>query len=363
MLGWAKLLRSRKLDEAMTQRALETIERNAVSQTQLIGDLLDISRIMTGKLRLDSQLVELASVIRLALETVYLAAEAKQIQLEANLDPRVGPVLGDRDRLQQVVWNLLTNAIKFTPTGGQVTVSLQQVYNQIELVVQDTGQGLSPQFLPHIFERFRQADSSSTRQHGGLGLGLAIVRHLVELHGSTVQADSPGESQGSTFTVRLPLHQSWLQAQTGHQSNFSQLSIPIQDNSLQLAGLRLLVVDDEGDARQLVSTVLEGCGAIVTTAASVQAALQVLQQSQPDLLISDIGMPGEDGYALIRWIRLTESGNGKHLPAIALTAYARPEDRTAALLAGFQAFLPKPVEPGELIAAVAGLATLPGSET
>jgi PAS domain S-box-containing protein len=353
ILGWARLLRSRQFDEITTARALETIERNAETQAQLIEDLLDISRIMSGKLRLNICPVELTAVIFSAIDTVYLAAEAKGIQIRADLDSTVGPILGDRDRLQQIVWNLLSNAIKFTPRGGRVEVSLRQYHAQVEIVVKDTGQGIPPDFLPFIFDRFRQADSTTTRHHGGLGLGLAIVRHLIELHGGTIRADSPGLGQGATFTVSLPLNTIRIE----HSEPALSLSTPRHSERfecvLRLEGVRVLVVDDEEDARQLLTTVLKQCGAETFAAASAQEAFQLIQQTKPDVLISDIAMPYEDGYSLIHRIRTSETIS--KLPAAALTAYARPEDRTAALVAGFQTYLTKPVEPTELIAVVASL--------
>lgn len=358
ILGWARLLRSRKFDETTTAKALETIERNAETQAQLIEDLLDISRIITGKLRLNIRPVELSSIIFAALDTIYLAAEAKAIQIKADLDSSIGSTLGDPDRLQQIVWNLLSNGIKFTPRGGRVEVQLRRSNSYVEIVVHDTGQGIPADFLPYIFDRFRQADSTTTRQHGGLGLGLAIVRHLVELHGGRIWADSPGLGQGSTFTVSLPLVGIRLEPNdppptVTHPPRQSPKPF---DCHLRLDGVRVLVVDDEEDARQLLSAVLERCGAATIVAASAQEALQVMEQFKPDVLISDIAMPYEDGYALIRRVRTLEGRSGTRLPAAALTAYARSEDRAAALLAGFQTHLSKPVEPVELIAVVASLA-------
>jgi signal transduction histidine kinase/ActR/RegA family two-component response regulator len=355
MLGWVQMLRSGKLNEATFARALEIIERNARSQNQLIEDLLDISRIISGKLRLQIRPVELTSVINAAMDSVRLAAEAKAIQLTCELDTSTGLVVGDSERLQQVVWNLMSNAIKFTPKGGHVTVQLERINSHAEITVSDTGQGISPEFLPYIFERFRQADSATTRSHGGLGLGLAIVRHLVELHGGTIHADSLGEGQGATFKVKLPL--TALRQQTSSRTKISptdEPGVPL-NGSPQLNGLQVLVVDDEVDARELLTTLLEQRGAFVTAAASVEEALKLIEQSTPDVLVSDIGMPGEDGYALIRQVRARESQTGGRIPAAALTAYARSEDRRQALLAGFQTHLPKPVEPAELIAVVANL--------
>jgi signal transduction histidine kinase/ActR/RegA family two-component response regulator len=355
MLGWSQLLRSQKLNEATRSRALEAIERNARGQANLIEDLLDISRIITGKLRLHVRPIELIPVIEAAIDTVRPAADAKQVRIQSVLDPLAGPVSGDSDRLQQVVWNLLSNAIKFTPKGGRVQVRLERVNSHIEIIVSDTGQGINPDFLPYIFERFRQADSTHTRSHGGLGLGLAIVRHLVELHGGNVQAQSPGEGQGSTFIVQLPLTVvlNTNESERVHPTVGGEVSF---DYAPTLSGLTILVVDDEIDARELLSTVLQECGAVVSAVASVTDAIAAIEQFQPDILVTDIGMPGEDGYSLIRRIRAREAKHGGRIPAVALTAYARVEDRTRALAAGFQMHIAKPVNPTELVAVIANLA-------
>lgn len=358
ILGWSHMLRTSKVDEARMQRALETIERNAKSQAQLINDLLDVSRIITGKIRLNVQSVDLLPVIEAAIDTVQPAADAKNICLQLVLDPTAGTVLGDPDRLQQVIWNLLSNAIKFTPQLGRVQVCLQCINSHIEIVVADTGQGISAEFLPYVFDRFCQADSSITRAFGGLGLGLAIVRQLVELHGGTAHAESPGEGQGATFTVKLPLMavgSKALEPERMHPALGG--SVPC-DCSPQINGLRILVVDDDEDMRDLLAFMLETCGAEVITVASADAAIAVLKQASAslDILVSDIGMPGEDGYALLRRVRALKPENGGTIPAIALTAYARAQDRTAALLAGFQALVAKPVEPAELMAMIANLA-------
>jgi PAS domain S-box-containing protein len=358
ILGWSQILRTNRVDEATMNRALETIERNARSQAQLIDDLLDISRIITGKIRLNVQTVELLSVIEAAIDTVRPAADAKNIRLQSVLDPAAGPVLGDSERLQQIVWNLLSNAIKFTPKRGRVQVCLQRINSHVEIVVTDTGQGISAEFLPYVFERFRQADSSITRSFGGLGLGLAIVRQLVELHGGTVHAESPGEGQGATFTVKLPLMaigSKAIEPERVHPAAGG--SVPF-DCSPRLDGLRILIVDDDADIRALLIYTLEVCGAEVMAAASADEAISVLTASSTpmDILISDIGMPDEDGYALLRRVRALEPENGGRIPAIALTAYARTQDRRAALLAGFQSHVAKPVEPAELIAVIANLA-------
>ncbi len=358
ILGWSQILRTNRVDEATMNRALETIERNARSQAQLIDDLLDISRIITGKIRLNVQTVELLSVIEATIDTVRPAADAKNIRLQSVLDPAAGPVLGDSERLQQIVWNLLSNAIKFTPKRGRVQVCLQRINSHVEIVVTDTGQGISAEFLPYVFERFRQADSSITRSFGGLGLGLAIVRQLVELHGGTVHAESPGEGQGATFTVKLPLMAigpKAIEPERVHPAAGG--SVPF-DCSPRLDGLRILIVDDDADIRALLIYTLEVCGAEVMAAASADEAISVLTASSTpmDILISDIGMPDEDGYALLRRVRALEPENGGRIPAIALTAYARTQDRRAALLAGFQSHVAKPVEPAELIAVIANLA-------
>jgi PAS domain S-box-containing protein len=363
VLGWARILRSGGIDEATAMRALETIERNARSQAQLVEDLLDVSRIITGKLRLDVRPVELKSVIDLAIEAIRPAAEAKGVRLQVVLDPAAGPISGDPDRLQQIIWNLLSNAVKFTPRDGRVQVRLERVHSHVELAVSDTGAGIEPKFLPFVFERFRQADGTSTRQYGGLGLGLAIVRHLVELHGGQVHAASPGENQGSTFTVELPLMA--VQAETGAQEEQSALPsaetfIPL-DLPKILDGLRVLVVDDEEDARELISTILEQRGAKVVSVPSATEALATLRHQRLDVIISDIEMPNEDGYTLIKQIRELDPKDGGRTPAAALTAYARTEDRMRALLAGFQIHLPKPIEPAELIAVVANLAERTGT--
>ncbi|WP_035987021.1 ATP-binding protein [Leptolyngbya sp. KIOST-1] len=357
ILGWSQILRTNPVDAAMVQRALETIERNARSQAQLIDDLLDISRIVTGKIRLNVQKVDLVQVIDAAIETVRPAAEAKAIRLQRVLDSDAGPILGDAERLQQVVWNLLSNAIRFTPKQGRVQIALQRINSYVEIVVADTGQGISPDFLPFVFDRFRQADNSISRAFGGLGLGLAIVRQLVELQGGTVQAKSPGEGQGATFIVRLPLmivHST----EPGPEFQYSvgSSSAPMHC-SVRLDGLKILAVDDNADMRVLITYTLEACGAEVLTAASANEALLVLTQTSPrvDVFISDIEMPQVDGYALLRQVRALGPEQGGKVPAIALTAHARAQDRQTALLAGFQSHIAKPVEPAELIAVIANL--------
>lgn len=355
ILGWSQVLRSKPdLDPAIKVRAMETIERNARGQAVLINDLLDISRIITGKLRLNVRTVDLISVVEAAIDTIRPAADAKGIQLRPVLDPLAGPVSGDSDRLQQVVWNLLSNAVKFTQKGGWVQIRLERANSHVQVIVSDSGQGIDPDFLPYVFDRFQQADSKTTRSHGGLGLGLSIVRHLVELHGGNVSVYSSGLQQGATFTVVLPL--AVVQPSPSLDRVHPTVDIGLSVNPLpSLSGLQILVVDDETDARDLVSTLLSQCGAEVKTAASVSEAMLLLESLQPDLLISDIGMPEQDGYALIRQIRALERNSEKRLPAIALSAYARLEDRTNALAAGFQMHLAKPVNMAELTTVIASL--------
>lgn len=333
ILGWVSLMRSRPLDEATRTRALETIERNAKIQAELIEDLLDVSRILRGKLLLDIQTVDLAQVVTAALETVQLSAQAKAIALHTSFDPAVGAVSGDQNRLQQIVWNLLSNAIKFTPEGGEVTVRLYQDGSYAVIEVQDTGLGIEGDFLPHVFEQFRQADSSSTRAFGGLGLGLAIVRYLTEQHGGEVSVSSPGKHQGSTFSVRLPRREA-----------ASLLPVfPSPEEAINLTGRRVLVVDDDLDSLHLLTALLEDYGMEVLTACSAEAGLQLITQYHPDVLISDIGMPDQDGFMLIRALRQRPDAEGGDIPAIALTAYAGDHNRDRALDAGFQRHLTKPL--------------------
>ncbi len=327
-----------------------TIERNARLQSQLIEDLLDVSRILQGKLRLTVAPVNVATIILSALETVQLAAEAKQIQIKTILNPDVGQVVGDTGRLQQIVWNLLSNAVKFTPEGGGVEVRLTQIDRQVQIQVIDTGKGILPDFLPYVFEHFRQEDGATTRKFGGLGLGLAIVRQLIELHGGTVFAESPGEGLGATFTVRLPL----LNDDSSRQDEAAVNSSLSPDmSSLPLARLRILVVDDEPDSRDFVAFVLEESGAEVISLSSAAEALESIAQTAPDLLVSDIGMPHMDGYMLIRHIRTQLAPQNRGLVAIALTAYAGEANERQILQAGFDKHLSKPIDPTELIATVA----------
>ncbi len=357
ILGWVHLLRSGSLPQAATVSALETIERNAKAQSQLIDDLLDVSRIITGKLRIESSPVEVRSVIEAAVDSVRPAATSKNIQLEMKFDPEVGTVLGDPNRLQQVAWNLFSNAVKFTPDGGRVEVRLRRVDSHVEIEVEDTGQGIRSDFLPHVFDRFRQADGTTTRTHGGLGLGLAIVRHLVELHGGSIHATSNGENLGSTFTVVLPAANAG-EANTNAKdvANAQNDSDPLSGYDAILDDLRVLVVDDEEDTRDLVKVILTRCGAEVKTCGSAAEALDKLEAWRPDVLVSDIGMPGEDGYSLIKKVRALKTWNEQTLPAVALTAYAGAEDRARALSSGFQRHMAKPLEPRELIVVIANLA-------
>ncbi|MEG4107415.1 ATP-binding protein [Microcoleus sp. S13_C5] len=344
ILGWTQLLQSGKLDAVRQREALATIERNAKLQTQLIEDLLDISRIMQGKMSLTITFVSLTFVISAAVETVRLAAEAKNIQLVLDFAPEVALVSGDAARLQQVVWNLLTNAVKFTPNNGQVTVELRQLDQLAQIRVIDTGKGINPQFLPHVFEYFRQEDGSTTRKFGGLGLGLAIARQIVEMHGGRVWAQSLGEEQGATFIVQLP-----TMKQT---PSLVSESIPTQTDAGLLSGIQILLVDDEPDTREFQAFLLEQNGAHVRAVASGKEALQALEQSIPDVLVSDIGMAEMDGYMLLQQIRSRPPNQGGTIPAIALTAYATEIDRQQALQVGFQTHITKPVEPSVLVRAI-----------
>ncbi len=348
VLGWTQILRNRQVNQATTAKALETIERNAKNQKKLIEDILDVSLIIQNKLHLDLQAIHLIPIIHAAIEDVQPLAQTKLIQIESILDPFVSQIMGDGERLRQVIWNLLSNAIKFTPRGGYVEIRLEQINTFVQITVSDTGVGISREFLPRVFDRFLQADGTTTRKFGGLGLGLAIVRHLVEMHHGNVNATSEGVGKGATFTVQLPACQ-------------PQMLQLIQDNNgkadefLSLKNLQILVVDDDADTRDLLATILEQSEAQVTTAASVAQALQVLSQFNPDLLLCDISMPEEDGYSFVRKLRNLE-GNKALLPAIALTAHAREEDEQRAIAAGFQKHVAKPINPAELVAVVANLA-------
>jgi len=356
ILGWAQLLRRGKFDQAETERATEIIERNARAQSQLIEDLLDISRVITGKLTLNVRSVELAQIIEAAMDSIRPAAEAKSIQLRARLESRGGLVSGDPNRLQQIVWNLLSNAVKFTPRHGRVEVSLRRVDSHLQIAVSDSGVGISPEFLPSVFDRFSQANTTSERKYGGLGLGLAIVRHLVELHGGTARADSPGEGLGATFTVTLP-----VKAIREEMSELERAapSVGYADSltdAITLDGLRVMIVDDEAEARDLLTAMLTRRGAEVKACASAAEALEEIERWRPSVLVSDIGMPDEDGYTLIGKLRTLGPERGGRIPAVALTAYARSEDRMRALTSGFQVHVPKPIEAGELVVVIASLA-------
>jgi PAS domain S-box-containing protein len=365
ILGWAVMLRTGKFKEESVSRALESIERNAKAQTQLIEDVLDVSRIITGKLGLDIRPLELAPVIQASVETLRPTAEAKGISLRATLEKDASAIAGDPTRMQQIIWNLLSNAIKFTPKGGAVELRLERVESQARITLSDTGIGIRREFLPYVFDRFRQADGSISRRHGGLGLGLAIVRHLVELHGGTARAESLGEGKGASFIIELPL----LAARTSVVASAEAETQPSQpifwtDESTAiecppaLENLKVLIVDDELDARLLLTAVLENCGVRVESTQSAREALAAIESFKPDVLVSDIGMPDEDGYALIRKIRALKAEQGGRIPAIALSAYAREEDRMRALLAGYHIHVAKPVNPAELIAVISSLAGL-----
>jgi len=360
ILGWTRMLTSSQMDEASVNKAIKTIDRNARLQARLIEDMLDVSRIMSGKLRLDTQPVDLTNVIHAAVDTLRPAAEAKEIRVYVVLDYGAGQVLGDSVRLQQIVWNLLSNAIKFTPKKGSVKVFLERVNSHLELTVSDTGSGIDEDFLPYVFDRFRQADSSTTKKYGGLGLGLAIVKQLVELHGGSVEAANRKDESGAVFTVKFPL---MVVRQITEQKVRDLGRVhPVAgggeiafDCPPELTGIKILAVDDEPDARFLLTAILEKCGAQVKTCESAAQAMELLEKFQPDILVSDVGMPEEDGYALIKRVRDDERGTPKRIPAVALTAFARVEDRLKALSAGFNMHVPKPVEPAELAMVIASL--------
>ena len=349
VLGWAQLLQSSSLDESTRERALRVIEHNSKIQAKLIEDILDVSRVVSGKLLLDLHPVQVPAIIDAAIETIRPAAESEGVRIETVIEPDVGAVQGDSERLQQVVWNLLSNAVKFTPRGGRIEVHLERRDSQMEIRVSDTGEGIQAEFLPHVFDAFRQADGSSSRRHGGLGLGLAIVRQVVELHGGTVHAYSDGPGAGTTFTIRLP-----LLAKDPFRKDGAPESLP--ETVPALSGLRVLVVEDDPDTRQLLTVLLENHGVNVTATASTREAVQAFRLNRPDVLISDIGLPGEDGYALLRQIRALGAEKGGDIPALALTAYARSEDREQALAAGFQMHLPKPINPLLLTRAIENVA-------
>ena len=357
ILGWATMLNRGQLEPAMASRGIESIERNAKAQAQLVEDLLDVSRIISGKMRLDIKPVILTSIINEALDVVRPAAEAKSIRLKVNIDSDSDQLRADPARLQQIIWNLVSNSIKFTPARGEVTVNVGRSASMAEISVSDTGEGINPKFLPYVFDRFQQADSSVTRKHGGLGLGLAITRHLVEMHGGTIEAHSEGEGRGATFTVKLPVPAAYRQTSLMRDSgNRDRYSTPTESRALpNLQGIKILAVDDSKDTRELLSVVLEGCGATVTAASSVREALDIFAGWKADVLVCDIGMPERDGYAFIKAIRQLPPEKGRDTPAIALTGYVRVEDRSRALHAGYQMFVPKPIEAGELCSIVANL--------
>ena len=357
ILGWAQVLRRGSRDAADLQRGLQTIERNARAQAQLIEDLLDMSRITSGKVLLDMQTVSPAVFIDAAIETVRPAADAKNIRLEKHYDPQVGLIAGDPARLQQVIWNLLSNAIKFTPRDGLVRIMLKPFDGHVDITVQDTGVGIKPEFKAHVFERFRQGDASTTRKHGGLGLGLSIVKHLIEQHGGTVRVDSDGEERGASFTISLPATNRQTPSSRPDRAPYSLPSPHTPDIKLRdLSRVNVLVVDDEADARDLIKRILSDCHANVRTVSSAEHALAAIREQIPDVLVSDLGMPDVDGFELLARVQALGPGQGGNIPAVALTAFARSEDRLKALEAGFRAHIPKPVEPSELIATVASMA-------
>jgi CheY-like chemotaxis protein len=358
IVGWIYLLRGGRLDEPARVHALDAIDRNAGAQSQLISDILDLSRIVGAKFRLDVRPIQVAPVVAAAIETLMPAANARRIKVQTVLDPSAGLVSGDTDRLRQVVWNLLSNAIKFTPKGGSVTARVERVEPNVVVTVEDTGAGISSQVLPHVFERFRQGDSSNTRSHGGLGLGLAVVRHLVELHGGQVAASSAGEGQGATFTVTIPLLDP-AQAATGHRGEGAAAATDeLPDDAPRLDGVRVLVVDRSEEVRESVSRLLRLGGAAVDAVDSAADALTSFARSVPDVLVAAIDMEGETGYSLLRKVRSLPRDVGGAVPAAALIVYSRTDDRVRALRAGFQMYLAKPVQPAELLAVVAALADI-----
>jgi signal transduction histidine kinase/PAS domain-containing protein/ActR/RegA family two-component response regulator len=354
VLGWSELLLEQSTEDAELTQGLETIARNARAQAQLIEDLLDMNRIISGKIRLDVQRTDLTAVVDAAVEAVRPSAEAKGVRLRKIIDPTAGPVSGDPNRLQQVVWNLLSNAVKFTPKGGKVDIVLERVNSHLEIAVHDSGIGIDADFLPHVFERFRQADSSITRKTGGLGLGLSIARQLVELHGGTIRVESQGEGKGATFVVGLPLQA--LREVPDRHHPIGVKARPAAPSAVDLTGIKVLVIDDEHDARELVKLVLGRSKAHVISASTADDGLELVQSELPNVVISDIGMPVKDGYQLMREVRSLPASRGGRTPAIALTAFARSEDRTKAMLVGYQLHLAKPIEPRELAAAVRSLA-------
>jgi signal transduction histidine kinase/CheY-like chemotaxis protein len=359
--GWVELLRpGQSTDEEMTE-GLDVIRRNTRAQVKLIDDLLDMSRIISGKMRLDIQRVEHPAIIQSVVDSMHLAATAKGVRVEVLVDPVAGPVTGDPARIQQVVLNLLSNAVKFTPRGGKVQVTLERVDSNIELSVSDTGRGITASFLPYVFDRFRQAESTAGKSYGGLGLGLAIVKSLVELHGGSVRVKSPGEGKGATFIVSIPI--SVVRTMNGgedrqHPTTFSGIEFT---SDADLSGVRVMVVEDDPDALDLVTRVLEGCKAKVTGCTSASACMEMFQDVRPHVLVSDIGMPVMDGYSLVRQVRALSLDEGGETPAVALTGFARSEDRRRAMQAGFDMHVTKPVEPGELVAVIARMARRAGA--
>jgi signal transduction histidine kinase/ActR/RegA family two-component response regulator len=355
ILGYARMLQSGFLSPEKAQRALDTIARNSTSLAQIVEDVLDISRIISGKLRLNVQLVDLPAVVRNAVDVILPAADAKGVRVETVLDPKAAPISGDPERLQQILWNLLSNAVKFTSRGGKVQVRLERIDSHVELSVSDSGVGISAEFLPHVFERFRQAEGSTTREKGGLGLGLSIAQQLTELHGGTIAVASLGLGKGATFRISLPL----MSVQPPRETqgvNTSDRITPTAMRSARLDGIHVLAVDDEPDGVALVAEVLESAGATVTQAQSAEQALEQLSTIVPDVVLTDLGMPRIDGFALIARLRQHPNPKVREVPAAALTAYARSEDRMRALEAGFQIHLAKPIDPAELIATIASLA-------
>jgi signal transduction histidine kinase/ActR/RegA family two-component response regulator len=367
IVGWLSILRHEDAETRHFQEGLKVIERNTAAQLQLIDDLLDVSRIVSGKLRVDIQPCDLAEVINAGVNVTRTAAEARGVTLDVRLDPSARGALCDGVRIQQVVWNLVSNAVKFTPKGGQVYVTLSREESSFQIQVSDTGQGISRDLLPHVFDRFRQADSSMRRRFAGLGLGLSIVKYIVEAHGGTVEATSPGEGKGSTFTVRLPIREVRIREEreeeiarnSGEDDPADLVHIADRPPSVRLDGVHVLVVDDEADARRVLVMVLERVGAVVTTADSARAAIEALPKARPDVLVSDLGMPDQDGFDLIRQLR-DDGHDARDLPAVALTAFVQKDDAHLALLAGFQVHLPKPVDPHELTSVIARLARRAG---
>jgi PAS domain S-box-containing protein len=353
ILGWAQMLRQGTLDKAAMANALESIERNARAQAQLVSDLLDISRVITGKLRINARPVDITNSLESALESIRPAADAKQIDVDVETEPYATVVTGDADRLQQVFWNLLSNAVKFTPRGGRVEVRVARIDSQLEIRISDTGAGISVDFLPFMFERFTQADTTTARRHAGLGLGLAIVRHIIELHGGTVTAESEGVGKGATFRILLPVRALQV-SHRDQETSSASASVHSLADDIALDRVRVMIVDDEAETRELLKIMLASHGAEVTVCASGVEALKQIGDWNPQLLVSDIGMPELDGYAFIRKVRALDS-EARDIPAIALTAYARAEDRMRALAAGFQMHVPKPVEASELVMVIASL--------